>query len=135
MITARQGQALELAMANYISLFSAILIIIGSIDGARSLAAAAPMRSSRGQLAALQQQRQRQQLQIAFYEDSCPNLHSLVLESMRQAASQDLRAPASILRLFFHDCFVQVRPNNLATILESINRYPIGSFAIPWMDR
>ncbi|KAK4792365.1 hypothetical protein SAY86_022800 [Trapa natans] len=41
-----------------------------------------------------------------FYDSSCPNLLSIVRDAMRQAVSWDRRLGASILRLFFHDCFV-----------------------------
>ncbi|KAJ3692131.1 hypothetical protein LUZ60_012481 [Juncus effusus] len=47
------------------------------------------------------------QLSPNFYASSCPNLQSIVRSSMRQALAKELRLGASILRLFFHDCFVQ----------------------------
>ncbi|WOL09106.1 peroxidase P7-like [Canna indica] len=41
-----------------------------------------------------------------FYGSSCPNLESIVRSEMTKAVAMDRRMGASILRLFFHDCFV-----------------------------
>ena len=49
------------------------------------------------------------QLSTTFYATSCPNLESIVRAAMTQAVSNERRIGASLLRLFFHDCFVQVR--------------------------
>lgn len=46
------------------------------------------------------------QLSATFYARSCPNLQSIVQTGMRQAVARESRLGASILRLFFHDCFV-----------------------------
>ncbi|KAE8720377.1 Peroxidase 4 [Hibiscus syriacus] len=46
------------------------------------------------------------QLSANFYATSCPNLQTIVLNSMQQAVGRERRIGASILRLFFHDCFV-----------------------------
>lgn len=43
-----------------------------------------------------------------FYDSSCPSLGSIVRATMREAVNRELRIAASILRLFFHDCFVLV---------------------------
>ncbi|WOL09105.1 peroxidase P7 [Canna indica] len=45
------------------------------------------------------------QLSPTFYSSSCPNLHSIVRSGMAQAVNRERRLGASILRLFFHDCF------------------------------
>ncbi|KAK3130600.1 hypothetical protein QOZ80_6BG0495560 [Eleusine coracana subsp. coracana] len=47
------------------------------------------------------------QLSPNFYSYSCPNLQSIVRSAMTQAVSNERRIGASLLRLFFHDCFVQ----------------------------
>jgi hypothetical protein len=64
------------------------------------------------------QQQQRQQLDVRelwqqqltpdFYAASCPQLESIVAEQVYQASLTDPRMPASLLRLHFHDCFVNV---------------------------
>ncbi|XP_028807666.1 peroxidase P7 [Neltuma alba] len=46
------------------------------------------------------------QLSPNFYARSCPNLQTIVRNTMRQAVAREARLGASILRLFFHDCFV-----------------------------
>jgi peroxidase len=48
------------------------------------------------------------QLSPTFYASSCPNLQSIVRAAMTQAVASEQRMGASLLRLFFHDCFVQV---------------------------
>ncbi|PVH65906.1 hypothetical protein PAHAL_1G101500 [Panicum hallii] len=47
------------------------------------------------------------QLTPTFYDGSCPSLQSIVRSGMAAAVQQEPRMGASILRLFFHDCFVQ----------------------------
>ena len=43
-----------------------------------------------------------------YYDASCPSLPFLVRASMTVAVQREARMAASIIRLFFHDCFVQV---------------------------
>ncbi|KAH7677761.1 Class I peroxidase protein [Dioscorea alata] len=45
------------------------------------------------------------QLSTNFYSSSCPNLCSTVKQVLQSAINKDKRMGASILRLFFHDCF------------------------------
>ncbi|KAG6735129.1 hypothetical protein I3842_01G306400 [Carya illinoinensis] len=46
------------------------------------------------------------QLSTGFYSSSCPKLFSTVKSTVRSAISKETRMGASLLRLFFHDCFV-----------------------------
>ncbi|KQK18052.1 hypothetical protein BRADI_1g38290v3 [Brachypodium distachyon] len=46
------------------------------------------------------------QLSPNFYSTSCPNLGTIVRSGMASAVQTEKRMGASILRLFFHDCFV-----------------------------
>ncbi|KAK8691372.1 hypothetical protein V6N13_074883 [Hibiscus sabdariffa] len=46
------------------------------------------------------------QLSANFYANSCPNLQTIVRNAMTRAVNRETRIGASILRLFFHDCFV-----------------------------
>ncbi|XP_031492446.1 peroxidase P7-like [Nymphaea colorata] len=46
------------------------------------------------------------QLTPNFYEDSCPDLLSIVQAQVEIAIKNEKRMGASLLRLFFHDCFV-----------------------------
>jgi hypothetical protein len=50
------------------------------------------------------------QLSIDFYSKSCPHLLSTVKPVVQSAINKEARMGASILRLFFHDCFVNVIP-------------------------
>uniref|UniRef100_A0A453ANN9 Plant heme peroxidase family profile domain-containing protein n=1 Tax=Aegilops tauschii subsp. strangulata TaxID=200361 RepID=A0A453ANN9_AEGTS len=45
------------------------------------------------------------QLSPAFYDAICPALQPTVRRGMAQAVQKEPRMGASILRLFFHDCF------------------------------
>lgn len=51
------------------------------------------------------------QLSIGFYSGTCPRLQSIVSTAMASAVANESRMGASILRLFFHDCFVNVQTN------------------------
>ncbi|KAL2339452.1 hypothetical protein Fmac_007392 [Flemingia macrophylla] len=46
------------------------------------------------------------QLSTNFYYSSCPKLLSTVKSTVQSAISKEARMGASLLRLFFHDCFV-----------------------------
>ncbi|RWW49325.1 hypothetical protein BHE74_00044531, partial [Ensete ventricosum] len=62
------------------------------------------------------------QLSPTFYAGSCPNLENIVGSVMTQAVAKENRMGASILRLFFHDCFVNVSARfivSMPSFLES----------------
>ncbi|XP_043725371.1 peroxidase P7-like [Telopea speciosissima] len=46
------------------------------------------------------------QLSTTFYSNSCPKLASTVKSVVQSAISKEKRMGASLVRLFFHDCFV-----------------------------
>ncbi|WOK97174.1 peroxidase P7-like isoform X1 [Canna indica] len=46
------------------------------------------------------------QLSPTFYDGACPSLQTIVRSVMASAVQKDLRVGAFVLRLFFHDCFV-----------------------------
>jgi peroxidase len=46
-------------------------------------------------------------LQPHFYDHSCPQMQAIVGAIVAKAHAEDPRMPASLLRLHFHDCFVQ----------------------------
>lgn len=48
------------------------------------------------------------QLSPNFYGRTCPNVQGIVRNVMTQAVRREARIGASILRMFFHDCFVNV---------------------------
>ncbi|KAG5549158.1 hypothetical protein RHGRI_014511 [Rhododendron griersonianum] len=47
------------------------------------------------------------QLSSTFYDNTCPNALNTIRTSIRQAVSGEGRMAASLIRLHFHDCFVQ----------------------------
>ena len=59
-----------------------------------------------------------QQLSDNFYSVSCRNLSKIVRSGMESAVRKEPRMAASILRLFFHDCFVNV--SNLTDVLLNV---------------
>lgn len=45
-------------------------------------------------------------LSFGFYQNSCPEAEPIVFSWVEKALSDDPRMAASLLRLHFHDCFV-----------------------------
>jgi hypothetical protein len=52
-------------------------------------------------------------LSTSFYSKKCPNVQSIVRQGMASAVAAEKRMGASILRMFFHDCFVNVGAGNI----------------------
>ncbi|KAL5700436.1 peroxidase [Ranunculus cassubicifolius] len=46
-------------------------------------------------------------LSYTFYSTSCPSLETTIRDYLREIFSSDFRVAAGILRVHFHDCFVQ----------------------------
>jgi peroxidase len=46
------------------------------------------------------------QLTTDFYDDSCPQIYDIVKAEVRKAVAAETRMAASLVRLHFHDCFV-----------------------------
>ncbi|WJX21985.1 Peroxidase 43 [Trifolium repens] len=47
------------------------------------------------------------QLKVGFYSNTCPQVESTVHDVVKQAVSSDTSMAAGLLRLHFHDCFVE----------------------------
>lgn len=47
------------------------------------------------------------QLTFGFYAASCPSAEIIVRNTVRSASSNDPTLPGKLLRLVFHDCFVE----------------------------
>jgi peroxidase len=48
-------------------------------------------------------------LSSRYYDKTCPNVQGVVRSVMAQKVASEPRMAPAILRLFFHDCFVNVR--------------------------
>lgn len=48
------------------------------------------------------------ELSTGFYSKSCPKAFSAIKSVVNSAISKERRIGASLVRLFFHDCFVNV---------------------------
>ena len=48
------------------------------------------------------------ELTTDFYKSSCPNVSKIVRREVKKALTNEMRMAASLLRLHFHDCFVNV---------------------------
>ncbi|KAE9588362.1 hypothetical protein Lal_00003315 [Lupinus albus] len=64
-----------------------------------------------------------------FYQFSCPQTNDIVMSVLEKAISKDIRIAASLLRLHFHDCFVQgcdasILLDNSAKIVSEKNSKP-----------
>ncbi|RWR93972.1 cationic peroxidase 1 [Cinnamomum micranthum f. kanehirae] len=46
------------------------------------------------------------QLSVSFYGNTCPSVFDTVRTAIRSAINREARMGASLIRLFFHDCFV-----------------------------
>ncbi|VVA36631.1 PREDICTED: peroxidase [Prunus dulcis] len=69
------------------------------------------------------------QLSPNFYARTCPSLPTIVRNAMSQAVAREARMGASILRLFFHDCFVNgcdasILLDDTATFTGEKNAFP-----------
>ncbi|GAU47107.1 hypothetical protein TSUD_403400 [Trifolium subterraneum] len=78
------------------------------------------------------------QLSPTFYSKTCPNVSSIVTDILTNVSKTDPRMLASLVRLHFHDCFVQgcdasVLLNNTATI-ESEQDAPPNSNSLRGLD-
>ncbi|KAF5175096.1 Peroxidase, partial [Thalictrum thalictroides] len=46
------------------------------------------------------------QLSVGFYARTCPSVFDTVRTATQSAVKKEARMGASLIRLFFHDCFV-----------------------------
>lgn len=60
------------------------------------------------------------QLNATFYNNTCPNASTIVRNAVQQALQSDSRIGASLIRLHFHDCFVDVKLMKLLKYLANL---------------
>lgn len=60
------------------------------------------------------------QLQVGFYSNTCPQVEPTVHAVVREAVLSDPNMAAVLLRLHFHDCFVEVFVYTIIIIINNI---------------
>lgn len=48
-------------------------------------------------------------LELGYYKKTCPRAEAIVKAEVRKALSKNAGVGAGLIRLLFHDCFVEVR--------------------------
>ncbi|GLJ13166.1 hypothetical protein SUGI_0206660 [Cryptomeria japonica] len=64
------------------------------------------------------------QLNSTFYDQTCPEVFSTVKAAVKQAIANETRMAASLLRLHFHDYFVNVRTSSPIFSILSVIFFP-----------
>ncbi|KAG5550733.1 hypothetical protein RHGRI_015624 [Rhododendron griersonianum] len=75
-------------------------------------------------------------LSTTFYSSSCPNVHATIKKAVKSAVLKEARMGASLLRLHFHDCFVNASwkyPHWLIMVFLS-NKFKQGCDASVLLD-
>jgi peroxidase len=68
----------------------------------------------------------RAQLRQNYYGSTCPNAESTVRSVISQHLQQSFAVGPGTLRLFFHDCFVRVRPLSRSRSLGVLGVHLLG---------
>ncbi|KAF8656578.1 hypothetical protein HU200_060639 [Digitaria exilis] len=69
------------------------------------------------------------QLSPTFYDRSCPRALATIKSAVNAAVAQEARMGASLLRLHFHDCFVQASVHHCFLLLNSIRGFSFNVIA------
>lgn len=65
-------------------------------------------------------------LQIGIYQNSCPEAEPIIYSWVERAVTEDPRMAASLLRLHFHDCFVNASHIFHFSLLRSLVIYNLS---------
>lgn len=57
-------------------------------------------------------------LREAFYDQSCPQAEKIAYDTIQKHLKKDPSLAPAVVRLFFHDCFVTVRPSWFLLLLH-----------------
>ncbi|KAL5214718.1 hypothetical protein ABZP36_003870 [Zizania latifolia] len=60
------------------------------------------------------------QLSTDFYDETCPDALDIIESAVRAAVSKESRMGASLLRLHFHDCFVNASVDSPPDFLRCV---------------
>lgn len=60
-------------------------------------------------------------LSLNFYDSSCPKVDDIVRKRLKKVFNADIGQAAGLLRLHFHDCFVQVTFSKDYTVFGSVS--------------
>jgi len=71
------------------------------------------------------------QLSATFYDSSCPRALGTIRSAVTAAVNRDPRMGASLLRLHFHDCFVQASPRSSSS-LPLARSLSSRTYSVPW---
>lgn len=79
-------------------------------------------------------------LKVGFYDRSCPEVETIVYNSIRQSYNADNSVAPGVLRMAFHDCFVRVsdrfdlrRPSQLERFAGlAVGRTWVASLGSHW---
>ena len=66
-----------------------------------------------------------------FYDESCPQIYSIVKQQIKIAVQAEPRMAASLVRLHFHDCFVNVSNYSSSKTCDHFISNPKKFFVTP----
>ncbi|KAK2991892.1 hypothetical protein RJ640_011581, partial [Escallonia rubra] len=59
-------------------------------------------------------------LSLNYYDETCPGAEAIITKTVKEAMTSDKTAPAALLRMHFHDCFI--RGCDASILLSSVGK-------------